>query len=98
MKAYRLLYSETARRQIAKLHPEIKSVVRSRLDKLKKETHSGKRLERELSGYRSLCAKRFRIIYRLNEENDSLEIYYIGHRRDIYEILAERTGKPLSSG
>lgn len=91
MTRYSLLYSETSRRQIAKLHPDIKSVIRSRLDKLKKEPYAGKRLERELAGYRSLSAKRFRIIYRINDENAALEIHYVGHRRDIYELFAKQT-------
>lgn len=90
MTGYRLLYSETSRRQIEKLHPDLKSVIRSKLDKLRKDPFDGKRLERELSGYRSLSAKRFRIIYRVNDENRSLEIHYIGHRRDIYELFAKQ--------
>jgi mRNA interferase RelE/StbE len=98
MKEYRLLYSETTHSQIVKLHPEIKSVVRSRLDTLRKDPFAGKGLERELSGYRSLCARRYRIIYKVNEEKESLEIHYVGHRKDIYELFAERTGKPLALG
>ena len=98
MKAYRLLYSETSRKQIVELHPELKSVVRSRLDTLRKDPFMGKGLERELSGYRSLRARRYRIIYKVNEEKESLEIHYAGHRKDIYELFAERTGKPLALG
>jgi len=90
MTGYRLLYSETSRRQIEKLHPDLKSVIRSKLDKLRIDPFDGKRLERELSGYRSLSAKRFHIIYRVNDENRSLEIHYIGHRRDIYELFAKQ--------
>jgi len=93
MRQYRLLYSDTARRQIAKLHPELKSVVRSRLDGLLDAPFVGKPLERELSGYRSLRASRFRIIYKINEEAGCLEIHYIGHRKDIYELLADRATK-----
>ena len=91
MRVYHLLYSETARRQVAKLHPEIKSVVRSRLDRLRDKPFMGKRLERELSGYRSLRARRFRIIYKVNDEDKYLEIHYVGHRRDIYELFKETT-------
>ena len=93
MKAYRLLYSETSRKQIVELHPELKSVVRSRLDKLRKDPFMGKGLERELSGYRSLRARRYRIIYKVNEEKESLEIHYVGHRKDVYELFVERTGR-----
>jgi hypothetical protein len=31
--------------------------------------------------------RRYRIIYRLNEEERALDIYHVGHRRDIYESL-----------
>jgi mRNA interferase RelE/StbE len=93
MTEYHILYSETSRKQIAKLHPDIKPVMRSRLDRLKKEPLAGKRLERELSGYRSLRARRFRIIYKVNDENKSIEIHYVGHRRDIYELFAGKSGK-----
>ena len=72
MKAFRLLYSETTRRQIARLHPEIKFIVRSRIVKLISESLTGKQLVRELAGYRSLRASRFRIIYKVNEENETL--------------------------
>ena len=90
-KPYRLIYSRTCQARIAKLPPRIKSVVRSRLDLLRSSPWAGKGLERELSGYRSLRARRFRIIYRVDEENRALEIHYVGHRKDVYELLARRT-------
>ncbi|MBI9086970.1 MAG: type II toxin-antitoxin system RelE/ParE family toxin [Desulfobacterales bacterium] len=87
--AYRLFYSKTCQKQIATLHPHIKPIVRSRLDLLRSMPYAGKRLERELAGYRSLRASRFRIIYRIDEDADALEIHYVGHRRDVYELLAD---------
>ncbi len=95
MAKYRLLYSETSRRQIGKLNPNIKTVIRSKLDRLQIAPYTGKRLERELAGYRSLRAKRFRIIYKLDEEKKIIEIHYVGHRKDIYELFTERTGSPV---
>lgn len=89
----RLLYSETAKNQISNLHPEIKSIIRSRLDMIQEEPFTGKRLERELSGYRSLRAKRFRIIYKFNETEKIIEIHYVGHRRDVYDLFAEKAGR-----
>ena len=91
---YRLLYSKTCQKQIAVLHPHIKPVVRSRLDLLRSTPYAGKPLVRELAGYRSLRASRFRIIYRIDEDAGSLEIHYVGHRRDVYELLAD--GRPLT--
>jgi len=93
MRGYPLLYSETARRQVAKLHPELKPVVRSRMDRLRDDPFAGKRLERELSGYRSLRARRFRIIYKVNHEEKCIEIHYVGHRRSIYELFVERANE-----
>ena len=90
MAEYRLVYSETCRHQIMKLHPEIKTIIRSRLDILIQDPFAGKRLERELSGYYSLRARRFRIIYRINEDVNIIEMHHVGHRRDIYELFAER--------
>lgn len=86
----RLIYSETSKSQILKLHPELKSIIRSRLNFLQKDPFKGKKLERELSAYRSLRAKRFRIIYKLNEHKKIIEIHYVGHRKDVYELFAEK--------
>jgi mRNA interferase RelE/StbE len=92
MSRYRLVYSETSRKQIAKLHPTLKPIIRARLDRLQEEPFSGKNLERELSGYKSFRTGRFRIIYRLNEEKEIIEIHYIGRRKDVYELFAEEKG------
>ena len=93
MAGYRLMYSETSRNQILKLHPEIKPIVRKRLELLNQEPFKGKRLERELAGLRSLRVKRFRIVYKIDDTAKIIEIHYIGHRRDVYELFAERSGR-----
>jgi mRNA interferase RelE/StbE len=92
MRDYRLVYSETSKDQIARLHPGLKPVIRSRLDTLQGDPFIGKKLERELAGYRSLRAKRFRILYKVNESGGIVEIHYVGHRKDIYELFAEKAG------
>ncbi|MFH1935685.1 MAG: type II toxin-antitoxin system RelE/ParE family toxin [Pseudomonadota bacterium] len=86
---YKLLYSKTSRDQIRDLHPELKPVIKSRLQKLKENPFAGKSLEIELSGYQSLRAKRFRVIYRIREKGRAIEIHHVGHRRDIYELFKE---------
>jgi len=85
--AYRLLYSKTSRDQIRSLHPQIKPIVKSHIETLKENPYVGKILERELSGYYSLRMRRFRVIYQIDHLNHIVQIYYIGHRRDIYEIF-----------
>ena len=90
MMSYRLLYSEESRSLIRKLHPELKSIIRTRLKRLTDNPYAGKLLERELSGYFSLRAKRYRIIYKIDEEEQIVEIHYVGHRKDIYQLFRER--------
>jgi mRNA interferase RelE/StbE len=90
---YQLLYSETTRKQIKKLHPKIKAVVKTKIEKLQENPFSGKQLEKELSGYLSLRAKRFRIIYKIRDHNQTIEIHHIGHRKDIYELFKESIAK-----
>ena len=91
---YRLLYSKTSRDQIKKLHPDIKSIIRDRVKTIAKNPYIGKKLERDLSGYFSFRAKRFRIIYKVREENQIIEVHYVGHRRDIYDLLKEKFDSP----
>ena len=85
--AYRLLYSETSRKQIKSLHPQIKLTVKSHIKILKDNPYVGKVLERELSGYYSLKMKRFRVIYEIDHQNHIVQIHYVGHRKDIYEVF-----------
>ncbi len=86
---YRLLYSETSRKQIQRLHPQIKPAVKLQLNKLPEKPFTGKLLEKELSGYLSLRTKRFRIIYKVKPDDRIVEIHYVGHRKDIYELFKE---------
>ncbi len=91
--SYQLLYSETSRKQIRKLHPQIKPVVKSKIEKLQENPFSGKWLEKELSGYLSTQAKRFRVIYKIRDNDQTIEIHYVGHRKDIYELFKEAIAK-----
>ena len=88
---WKLFYSETAREQIRFLHPDLKTLIKSKIEELKENPFMGKFLERELSGCLSLRVKRFRIIYRIREEQRIIEIHYIGHRKDVYEIFRDKT-------
>ena len=91
--SYQIIYSETSKKQIRKLHPQIKPVVKSKIEKLQENPFSGRWLESELSGYLSLQAKRFRIIYKIRDDDQTVEIHYVGHRRDIYELFKEAISK-----
>ena len=83
----RVRLTSEAARLIAKLPPEIKQLIRSAIDDLRQDPRKGAELAGDLAGYRSLKSRRYRIIYRLNEEERALDIYHVGHRRDVYESL-----------
>ena len=93
MMAYRIIYSETSRDQIRSLHPQIKPIVKSHIQKLKENPYLGKALERELSGYYSLIMRRFRVIYKIVHKNHVIQIHYVGHRKYIYEVFKEYLDK-----
>ena len=87
--AYRLEYSETSRGQIRHLHPHIKSLVKNHIHTLRENPYSGKALEKELSGYHSLRTRRFRIIYKVDHDMKVIQIHYVGHRKDVYELFRQ---------
>ena len=83
----RVRLTSEAARLIAKLPPEIKQLIRSAIDDLREDPRKGAEMAGDLAGYRSLKSRRYRIIYRLNEEERALDIYHVGHRRDVCESL-----------
>ena len=87
---FRLIYSATSSKQIKKLHPHLKPIVKARIEQINSDPYIGKLLERELSGYLSFRAKRYRIIYKVQEATKTIEIHYIGHRKDIYETFGDQ--------
>ena len=86
---YKLLYSKTSRRQIKKIHPHLKPVIKSKIEQIRENPYTGKFLHRELSGFLSFRTNRYRIIYKILEDKRIVQIYYVGHRKDIYELFGE---------
>jgi mRNA interferase RelE/StbE len=92
---YSLIYSRTSRDQARSLHPLIKPYIRVRIETLREDPYLGKNLQRELSGYYSLRVKRHRVIYKIKESNNQIEIHFIGHRKGIYQLFREKVEKDL---
>lgn len=80
-------FTPESARLISRLSPEVKKLVRSSIDVLLTKSYAGSELAGELEGYRSYRARRYRIIYRVNQDESRLEIYHVGHRGDVYETL-----------
>ena len=85
MKDLRIRFTPEAARFIAKLHPESRKIVRQALDQIRRNPYLGHDLQEELSGFKSVKSKRYRIIYKVDELSSSIEVYLVGHRRDVYE-------------
>ena len=85
MKNLRLQFTPEAARLLAKLHPEAKKLIKSGLDELRQNPYLGDDLQEELSGFKSYKIKRYRVLYAVNEEEQVIRVYYVGHRKDVYE-------------
>ena len=96
---YQITYSETSRKIIRKLQPSIRPLIKQKIEALREDPFIGKALERELTGYFSLKSKKYRVIYRLEHPGKTIQIHYLGYRKDIYDVfrqlLEEKEEKPL---
>ncbi|MCI0585685.1 MAG: type II toxin-antitoxin system RelE/ParE family toxin [Planctomycetes bacterium] len=85
MKAWRARYTPEAADLIRKLHPESRRRIRGGIRALLDDPSSGHELQLELSGFRSLRVGAYRVLYRIDEDARSVEVLYVGPRRDVYE-------------
>lgn len=69
---------------IQNMHPHLKKKVKVALQAILSAPYSGKALKDELAGLRSFRVSRFRIIYRISDQN-LIEIIAVGPRESIYE-------------
>lgn len=85
MRNLRVRFTPEAGALLAKFHPENKKQIKAAIKELRQDPDAGGDLQEELSGFKSYKSKRYRIIYKLNEAENVIEIYYVGHRRDVYD-------------
>jgi mRNA-degrading endonuclease RelE of RelBE toxin-antitoxin system len=87
MKKWKMRFTPESAGILSKLHPENKKLIKQALVELRQNPHTGKDLQEELSGFKSLRLKHYRIIYDIDEDKNFIRIYHIGRRRDVYEQL-----------
>ena len=85
MKKIGIKFTPESSRIIAKLHPENKKLIKQALVELRKNPYAGSDLQEELYGFKSFKLRRFRVLYNINEEKNIIQIFHIGHRKDVYE-------------
>ncbi len=85
MKKLKIRFTPEAARLLSKLHPENRKLIKAALNELRKNPFLGDDLQEEMSSFKSYKSKRYRTLYRINEDENVIEVYYIGHRRDVYD-------------
>lgn len=86
---YQIFLSAAAARLIPRLHPDIKRLIKAALEEIGENPALGKNLQEELAGFLSYRARRYRIIYRVDQEANSVVVYYAAHRSEVYERFAD---------
>jgi mRNA interferase RelE/StbE len=86
--AFRILYTEEAKKNIEKLDPSVRKLIRKAIESLAVNPERGKPLSYELAGLRSLRTSDYRVIYRIKGGELLIIIVAVGHRRDIYNQLS----------
>ncbi len=95
MTPYRVRYTPEAAGRIRRLHPQVKQEIREAIRTLLDSPLEGHVLQYELSGYRSYRIMRsYRIIYRLNDEERTIDVVFVGPRRNVYEELLSLVRSP----
>jgi mRNA interferase RelE/StbE len=75
---------------IRHLPPELKRSVKQVIRSLSSNPFSGEPLLRELTGLWKYKVRRFRLIYEVDRKARLIRIFALGHRREVYEELADR--------
>jgi mRNA interferase RelE/StbE len=73
---------------IRSLPPEVKRGVKAAVRALSNDPGAGEPLLRELDGLWKYRVRRFRIVYAMDRRRRALRIIAVGHRRAVYEELA----------
>ncbi len=85
MKKFKIRSTPEASRLLSKFHPESKMLIKQALNDLRQNPYLGNDLQEELYGFKSFKIKRYRIFYNMDEDTNFVQIFYVGHRRDVYE-------------
>ena len=72
------------------LPPELKRGIKQALRSLSADPIAGTPLIGELTGLWRVKVRRFRIVYELDRKARMIRVFAIGHRREVYEDVADR--------
>ena len=90
MRRYEPHILPAAAERIRHLQPDLKRGIREAIRAIADDPSCGEPLKRELHGYLKYKVRRFRIVYRVDRPTRVVQILAVGHRRTIYEEVAEQ--------
>ena len=93
MLVYRGVLPPEVAGSIAHLPPGIKRSIKGALRALMENPAIGDALHSELEGCFKYRARRYRIVFQVARSARTLRILAVGHRRNVYEELAEQLKK-----
>ena len=82
---YQIRAPETIREAITHFPPMLKQEIKEAFRFLSREPYDGEPLKWDLEGKRKFRIGHYRIIYEIQVSERAIEIFAVGHRRDIYE-------------
>lgn len=85
-----LAISVASRFAFSEVKREIRDAIRTLLD----APLSGHTLQQELIRFRSFRVRNYRIIYGLNDEDRTIDIVFVGQRRNVYEEWLSLVRRP----
>jgi mRNA interferase RelE/StbE len=75
---------------IRALPPQVKRAVKAAIRAIGEDPLAGEPLHGELEGRFKYRVRRYRVIYLVNRKSKVVDIIGVGHRRSVYEELAEQ--------
>jgi len=86
---YNVFFTREAKRNVEKMDPSIKRIIKKAIESLAVNPAKGKPLAYDLAGLHSLRTSDYRIIYRVREKQLLIIVIAVGHRKEIYKKLKE---------
>jgi len=83
---WKIQYTQKAVKTFKKLNPDVIENLRVKIEKLKTQPDSGKKLIGPLKGLRSLRVGDYRIIYKKEAQELVILVITIGHRKEVYKV------------
>jgi len=84
---YQILIDKKVEKQLPKLPKHFQNRFQREVDQLADIPYAGKQLKYDLKEHFSWRIGDYRIIYKINEDEKSVFIELIGHRKNIYEVI-----------